>query len=535
MLDELLCSPFNDETSTKNGESITLNITLIRPPTLLPISSVTAHQGVPPLGLAYLGAFLRKNNHQVKYIDSLGEKLNFFSKTEYSNILANGLSTEEIIERIPKQTDIIGISTMFSNEWFFIDKLILTLKKNFPNAKIVLGGEHATADYEYILKNNLAVDIIIRGEGEVKLLNLCNELQNKEPLENIKGICYLDRVTNEVICDNEISRIKDIDLLFWPDWNGIPLESYLSKGLGMAAQGKRSYPTLASRGCPYQCTFCSSPQMWGTKWIARDVEDLICELKFAITNYQVSHVEFYDLTAIINANWIKNFCLKLIEENLNITWSLPSGTRSEALSKEVLILLKKSGCIKLTYAPESGSKKTLQIIKKKVNLQKMQTSIKHAVDAGLIIKINIVFGFPKQNFLDVFYTFLYLLKLALVGVHDVTCFSFSPYPGSELFNQLFEEGKIKKDGTYNKFLANNVYNSPLDMLSWSESIPHFMIPILTLGGMSFFYFFQFLMRPHRLISTIKSLINDKPVTMMDLAIHGLKRDFLQRRKLKIEN
>lgn len=512
-----------------------MKVTLIRPPTLLPITSVAAHQGVPPLALAYLGSFLRKNHHEVVYIDAFGEKINVFSKTDYDNVLVNGLSIDEIIFRIPRDTDLIGISCMFSNEWFFIENLIKYIKRTFPHIKIVIGGEHATADFSHILKTVREVDFVILGEGEVKLLNLIHSLEKQVPLKDFSGVAFLDPKTNEVVHHNNVPRLKDINQITWPDWNGIPLELYLEKGLGMAAQNKRSYPTLASRGCPYKCTFCSSPNMWGTLWTARDIDDLINELKFAIRTYQINHIEFYDLTAIININWIKSFCQRMIDEKLDVTWSLPSGTRSEVLTLEVLKLLKKSGCTKLTYAPESGSEKMLVAIKKKINLDKMGRSIKNAVDVGIIVKINIIFGFPDQDFSDVFHTFIFLFKLALYGVHDVTCFSFSPYPGSELFERLVKENKIVRDENYNQFLSTNVYNSPFDMLSWSDRLPNFLIPIFTLGGMAFFYLFQFLFRPSRLFKLMKNFFRNRPETMMDLALHGLKNDFFYRRKLDLES
>lgn len=509
-----------------------MEVTLIRPPVLLPIGSVTAHQGVPPLGLAYLGATLRKHGHKVNYIDSFGEKINSFSESSIKGVLVNGLTISEIIERVPISTKMIGISCMFSNEWFYSEQLIIELKNKYPTIPIVVGGEHITADFEHVLRSNLHIDIAILGEGEEKLLSLVNSIEQNISLSKIKGIAYFEKDLNKVVITDKIERIKNIDSIPWPDWNGIPLSSYLELGLGMASQNKRSYPTLASRGCPYQCTFCSSPQMWGTRWISRNIDDLIFEIQTAKSQYNVSHIEFYDLTAIINAEWIKNFCQRLIQENLGLSWSLPSGTRSECLTKEVVRLLKKSGCIKLTYAPEAGSRKILKKIKKKVDLNRMLKSMSYSVQEGIIVKSNIIFGFPEQTLMDVVYTFIFLFKLAFIGTHDVTCFSFSPYPGSELFSKLIEEGKIQRDDLYNSFLSMNVYNSPLNMRSWSDDIPHFFIPLLTLGGMSFFYGVQFLLRPYRFFKLLKNFITNKPETMLDLALNGIKEDFFKGRRIK---
>lgn len=510
-------------------------IVLIRPPSLLPLDSITAHQGVPPLSLAYLGAILKKNNFNVFYIDAFGEKINSFSKSPYENILVNGLTSDEVVLRIPSDCNLIGISCMFSNEWFYIDTLINKIKKNFPKIKIVLGGEHATSDCDYILQTNKNVDVIISGEGEYKLLNLVRKLSQNFLLKDIEGISYFSEIQKAVVHNKFTSHITDINQLPWPDWEFLPLESYLSLGLGMASQNKRTLPMLASRGCPYQCRFCSSSLMWASKWVSRDVQNVLNEMTFFSKKYHAEHVEFYDLTAIIDKNWIVEFCNKKIEQKINLTWSLPSGTRSEVLTDDVLKLLYKSGCQKLTYAPETGSNRILKLIKKKVDLNKMQKSMSSAVQNGIIVKVNMIFGLPEQTFVDVFFDFLFILRLAFIGVHDLTCFAFSPYPGSELFIELTQKQVIKKDDTYHFFLSRNVYNSPLSMKSWSRNIPHWTVPFLTLGGMSFFYILQFIFRPLRFYKLVRNFIHNTPRTMLDLALAGIKNDFFKGRKRKIEN
>src|SRR5690606_7555506 len=126
------------------------------------------------------------------------------------------------------------------------------------------------------------------------------------------------------------------------------------------------------------------------RWISRDVEAVIAEIKLYVSRYGMNHIDFYDLTAVINKKFMVSFCQRLIEENLNLTWSMPSGTRSEALDQEVLSLLYQSGCTKLTYAPETGSERVAQLIKKRVNLNNMLKSMRTAVKEGIIVKANMV-------------------------------------------------------------------------------------------------------------------------------------------------
>ena len=94
-------------------------------------------------------------------------------------------------------------------------------------------------------------------------------------------------------------------------------------------------PVMASRGCPYQCTFCSNPAMWTTRWIPRDPDLLLDEMQFYQKNYGAENFDFYDLTAIVKKSWIIDFCNKIEEREMKFTWQLPSGTRTEAIDGEV--------------------------------------------------------------------------------------------------------------------------------------------------------------------------------------------------------
>jgi anaerobic magnesium-protoporphyrin IX monomethyl ester cyclase len=508
-----------------------VKVVLIRPPYVIPIRSVTGNKGVPSLGLAYLASALKADKHEVKCIDAFAEDMDNLASIDNSKYLANGLSIENIIKKIPRDTDAVGISCMFSNEWIHTSKIVKELKIAFPSIFLVLGGEHVTADHQYILENYPEVNCCILGEGEQKIRSLMMGLQiGNTDLSKIEGITFLDPITKEIKSTTLSYRIKDLSEIYPPDWESVPLHKFLDRGMGMSIMGKRTIPMLLSRGCPYRCTFCSSENMWTTRWTPRDIDSVIVEMKTYIKRYQVDHIDFYDLTAIVNKSWTISFCKRLIKENLNITWSLPSGTRSEALDEEVLNLLKTSGCTKITYAPESGSVRMSKLIKKNVNLDKMLKSMRYAVDQGMIVKANMVFGFPDERFTDIFLNFIFMFKMARAGIHDVPCFGFTPYPGSALFDRLMKEGKIKRDDNYYQFLVNLVYTSPLERVSWSDKMPDFMMPIFSLGGMAFFYFFQYLFRPSRFISLIKHVYYNKPQTMLESAFTNLFSEYNNRRK-----
>jgi hypothetical protein len=327
------------------------------------------------------------------------------------------------------------------------------------------------------------------------------------------------------------ARIRTVDDIAWPSWDEIPLENYLANGLGMAAVRGRNMPMVASRGCPYKCTFCSNPQMWTQRWIPRDPHLVVEEMKHYIAKYKVNHFEFYDLTAIVRREWIWEFTELLMRENLGITWALPSGTRSEALDAEIVARLKQTGCNELCYAPESGSPTTLKRIKKQVTLPKMLDSMRASVAEGISIKSNMIVGFPGQSLGEVAESYRFLIELARVGVDDVAVFPFVPYPGSELFAQLTAAGRIARDEpAYEQFLAANIYNEVGNMKSWSEHISDRQIKFLTVGGMAWFYAWQYAFRPQRALRTAYRLATNKPKTMIERALDGVIRNLVRGRK-----
>jgi radical SAM superfamily enzyme YgiQ (UPF0313 family) len=491
---------------------------------------MTPWNGVPAISLAYLVSSLKAAGHSVVgVIDAYGEAMGQFAKIEGTSFLVNGLTAAEIAARIPRDTDVVGVSCMFSNEWIYAKQVIREIRREMPDVVIVGGGEHFTADSEYSLRACPEIHSLVLGEGEETFVDLVGAVLAGRSLESVPGIAYL--ADGRFARTPPRARVRAIDGIPLPSWDEMPLERYLDAGIGMGSVGKRSMPMIATRGCPFACTFCSSPTMWTQRWVAREPKQVVNEIKTWIARYGVSNVEFYDLTAIVRRDWIIRFAQLLIEEDLRITWALPSGTRSEALDAEVMRYLRLSGCRSLTYAPESGSPATLHRIKKKIKLPHMLESMRAGVKEGLHLKANMIVGLPGQTYWEVAESYALIARMAWVGVDDVAVFPFVPYPGSELFAQLIEQGKITRaPEEYDRFLAANVYNEVSGTLSWSEHISHRHIKILTLGGMAWFYALQFLFRPWRAGRVLSRVIRQSPITMLERALHLATRKLISKRR-----
>jgi anaerobic magnesium-protoporphyrin IX monomethyl ester cyclase len=317
-------------------------------------------------------------------------------------------------------------------------------------------------------------------------------------------------------------RIRDIDAIALPRWDLTPIETYLRGGYSFGVNRGRTMPIVATRGCPYQCSFCSSPQMWTTRYATRTPSRVVDEIASYVRRYDAENIDFYDLTAIVRKDWIVSFCDELLRRRIDITWQLPSGTRSEAIDDDVARLLYRSGCRNVSYAPESGSKRTLKAIKKKVNLERMDASMRASVREGLNVKANILVGFPEETHEEILETLRFVAQMATAGVHDVSLWTFSPYPGSELFDALVAQGRIgEMDDDY--FAALLSYSDLAGAVSWSSNVSSEALRAYRLFGMTMFYAVSFGMRPWRLAKLASNVLTGRYESRLEMSLANLGR------------
>ena len=478
-------------------------VALIRPPSIVTVGIYTGFI-TPPIGLAYIAASLRSSGHKVVIVDALGIDPGKSTYIIGDKLILRGISFSEVLNLIPNDADLIGFSGMFSSEWVSLKPLVNMIGEKFRGKYFIAGGEHFTAVPEVCLEECKDLDAISLGEGEETLVNLANAIDTNSSWLDIDGLVVRDN--DKFVKTNNRKRITKLDEIPKPAWDLVPLNNYLDLNLSYGVDSGRTIPMLASRGCPFQCTFCSSPYMWGTQWIARNPKLVADEIEEYIEEYKIDNVDFYDLTAIVKKSWIIEFCKELISRNLNITWQLPSGTRSEAIDDEVTKLLYKSGCRNVAYAPESGSERMLVSIKKKVKLSRMMVSLKSSVKAGLNVKMNIIIGFPDETHKDIFDTIWYLIKMSFAGAHDVSIGVFAPYPGAEIYKDLVKKGVITHDEKYWHELA---YVDISFTKSFCNNISTKMLFFYNWLGMFLFYGSNYLFRPIRLYKTIKNIITNK--------------------------
>jgi len=410
-------------------------IVLINPP-IAEIPKSQIFVTTIPLGLAYLAAQLIKNKFEVKVIDGLGLALN--KRTDWQNLKLRGLTIKEIIAKIPKDTEFICMSANFTPQHKLYLDLVKSLRKNFPKSKIILGGNEATVNYSRYLEGG--ADYCIMGEAEETLLKLVNAIVEKKAkgIEGLDGIAF--KKAGKRKFKPKTSFIKDLDKLAFPARHLFPLENYWKAKSSHGPVNKRFTPIISSRGCPFDCSFCSSAVFWQRQWNSRSPENFVKEMQECIDKFGITEFEIEDDNLTLKLDRAKKIFNLIIEKNLNITWTTPNGVRSEKLDRKTLALMKKSGCVLLVLAPESGSQRILkEVYNKSIDLENIAKVAKDCYDLGIKTTAFFVVGLPVETEQDRNETRAYVKRLARIGVDEIGAFPCMPYPRTEVRKKYFNE------------------------------------------------------------------------------------------------
>jgi radical SAM superfamily enzyme YgiQ (UPF0313 family) len=457
---------------------------------------------MPPIGLAYIAAAIREEGHDVTIVDAPGSAPRNYHKFE-GEVRVRGLTQEQIIERIPSDTEVIGLGCMFTSHWVYVRELVGKIRGLFPNIHILMGGEHVTGFPEFSLEQS-HLDSVVMGEGEETIAQLLEHIEKGLPLDGVAGVAYKDP-EGLIRVNSRRKRMTNIDSIAQPAWDLFDIQKYNDVNQPHGSSQGKFMPMLATRGCPFSCTFCTSPNMWTTEWIPRDYNLVIDEMQEYQERYGVTDFQFEDLTAIVRRDWIINFCDEILKRNMKITFQLPSGTRSEGINFEVAEKLKAAGCHEFSFAPESGDHRILKAIKKKVSLPKMFDSARCALKAGINVGCFFIIGFPEDDYRSVLRTYGAIIKCALIGFTNVNLNAYSPQPNTESFQELqrtgvitdFDDKYLMSLFTFQDFGAKKVsYNSRFGDLELS---------LMVNFGALLFYAIYFLRKPYRIIQLFSDM------------------------------
>lgn len=389
---------------------------------------------MPCIGLAYIAAVLEKNNIDVQVIDDFAENLGVYG----------------ILDRIRSyKPDIVGISCLTPSAYV---SYILSgeIRKHDKNIKIIYGNLHAEIFSTSILEQDLA-DIIVRGEGEYSFLEIVRAIKKGNSLSKIKGISYKEN--SQIIVNESRPLISNLDELPYPAWHLFPHEKY--GALPFADIKKPVVGMLASRGCPYNCKFCSKGYLKNT-YRQRSPKNIADEIEFMIERFNAKQIAFMDLIFPLTKKHGIDFCDELIDRGLDrkIVWTCES--RVDRVDEELLRKMKEANCGRMMYGIESGVQELLDNINKGFTLEQVRTAVKISRRVGLKTVGFFMLGLPGETQELSKRTIDFAKNLGL----DFAKFAITtPFPGSPLFDMAIKEGKIKLENIegndWEKFSAFN--------------------------------------------------------------------------------
>jgi radical SAM superfamily enzyme YgiQ (UPF0313 family) len=396
-----------------------MKITLIQPPKPTYGTDAEKHWSLtPPFSLFFLAASLEKYTSFETQILDLELK-------KYRNV-----SLKEVFSNNDSQLYGITATTYTRFEAIKIAKYI---KKIHPNSQVIVGGVHFMNCAKDTLERIPEIDVVVRGEGEITIVALANAINEGRSFEGINGITY--RQEGQVIENPNQAIFEDLDSI--PIYSKFTWEEYPQYLFGVEGNLPAA-SIISSRGCPFNCVFCSKA---GMKYRFRNAKSVVDEIEFLKEKFGIRCINFLDLTLTANPRHVRAICEEIINRKIDLKWWCESRVITDL---DLLDLMREAGCVSLVVGIESGSPKILSRISKGISIEQAINFCKKCIDVGIKVQPYFMFSLPDETEKDVRQTLDLIDKLEKF---TSPC-SFQPtiiLPGTELERIARNEGILQSD------------------------------------------------------------------------------------------
>jgi len=401
--------------------SVKADVVLFYPKTGMDFGATIA----PPHSLLAIAAPLHNRGYSVKIIDQ---------RVDLS-------WREDLIEALNSNPCCVGISSMTGSQIFFaIEAAGIIRTHTDGKIPIVWGGPHATLLPEQTLASQY-VDIVCIGEGELTFLELVEALLSKRPIAGIKGVAY--REEGKAIV-NPARELLDVEKIFSTPWELVDIEKYIHADFYLRGTQRSLDIGQTSRGCPFQCGFCSSATIRQRKWRAMSVEKASEIIIGTVKRFNLDSVWIRDDEFYIDRKRAYNICANMVKSELKIKW-YTSGTRVDVFNRatdEELAMLKMSGADTLKFGAESGCNRILELMQKGIVVEDTLRANLKAKKNGIIPIFALMAGFPTETFAEINKTIdlMYQLKRENPAAQFETIASYTAFPGTPLYALALKMG-----------------------------------------------------------------------------------------------
>jgi len=393
------------------------------------------HHGVlltvfPPQGILSISAVLLQAGYDVKVTDA-----------DIDN-----LSLDDVQSIISEyRPDIVGI-TMTTLQYKSAMDTAEHIKRHNRDILIVSGGCHPSAMKGALLERNSPIDVLVIGEGEYTFLELVKAYEEKSSFQNVEGTCI--RIGQHIIENPPRRAIDNLDELPFP---ALHLVAPINRYPGAYPIGAQpSMHIMASRGCPFHCSFCSDP-IWGKKVRFKSPNYVLSEVEWLQREFGVHEIFFQDDTFNLNRNWFESICNGIIDRGLNknCIFKAPFRANKNLVDVDLLKLARRAGFWMFFFGVESGNQKILDSIKKNLKLSEIARAFKLTKRVGIKTYASFMVGNLGETKATVQDTISFAKRI------DPDFYGFAvatPYPSSELYASAERGGLLK--ATFGEYRFN---------------------------------------------------------------------------------
>ena len=334
--------------------------------------------GLPFLGIGYVASYLEKAGHNVVIIDAHSQNLN----------------QEETVKKILSfSPEVVGFTATTHNRLQAI-RVIKELKQKNSSLIIIVGGPHFSLSDKNALKVVSEIDCVVKREGEITTRELLDAWPDRNKLKYVLGITYRDN-NGQIISNQDRPFIQNLADLPFPAWHLYDLSKYQKKIHGTDF---RTIGVISARGCPNLCTFCCNAAFSKSVLRLRDPKNFVDELEFLKNEYSFQGFNFWDDTLTISKDHVKNICQEILDRKLDINWY--ARARVNTVDEEIIKIMRKAGCARISFGIESGSPRILKEIKKNITLEQARKAVQLSSEAGMIVSLNFIVNLPTETIED---------------------------------------------------------------------------------------------------------------------------------------
>lgn len=339
----------------------------------------------PPLGPLYLVSVLRQAGYDVDF-------------RQFTHLRGTPLSIQMLADFLMSVPDGILATSSMINALPLLLLAIPQVRRRRPGLKVIAGGPGYNGIAESLLSEYPIFDAVATGEAEAIIVSLIEALFTCIPLDFVPGISF--KAGGVVRTTPSPQRIGTLDALPYPAFDLIDFGQY------------HNVPMIASRGCPYSCTFCDVAPAWGRKHRRRSPDDVVAELHFLRERYKCTEVGFVDDLFVLDRSWVRRFCGLLVESGLDMRWRCTGHIN--LMDDDLLMIMRDAGCEAVFFGIESGSDRVLRQIEKGFCVDKILDTVQRTL-LQIAVNANLMWGFPEETPSDIEQTIWLRHELARLG------------------------------------------------------------------------------------------------------------------------